>query len=412
MWQGIKNIYHLVVALLANIWHGFPSRKLIVIGVTGTDGKTTTVHMIYEVLKSAGKKVSMVSTLTAIVGGKTFETGLHVTTPNSFALQRYLREAKVVGDEYFIMEVSSHGLDQNRVAFVDFAIGVFTTLAHEHLDYHKTFKNYATAKFKLLHSAKQAVVIPYDGIPKEVLPFAVFETGVKQITTYGITKGDETSKKWNLRLGVPGDFNLLNALATATVASKVGIAKDAIKRALEGFKPIPGRFEEVATGRDFRVVIDFAHKPNALEQVLKTAKDQLKGGRLITLFGCSSERDVLKRPMMGEISARLSDITVLTDDDPRGEDPQKIIDEIADGCLRVSAVEMETDAYDKITKKGEHVFYRIPNRSAAIALVLQKLVKKGDIVMLCGKGHEKTMSIRGVEEPWDEYEEVRKALNL
>src|SRR5205809_3867083 len=158
MWQGCKNIYHLVTSFLANVYYGFPGQKLIVIGVTGTSGKTTTAHMIYEVLKSAGKKVALLSTIQAVIGGKAYDTGFHVTTPDPQRLPKYLKKAIDAGDEYAVIEVSSHALDQNRAAFVNFKIGVLTTLAHEHLDYHKTLENYAKAKFKLLQAAEIAVM--------------------------------------------------------------------------------------------------------------------------------------------------------------------------------------------------------------------------------------------------------------
>lgn len=398
MWQKMKNIYHLIIAFLAATWYGFSSRKLIVIGVTGTDGKTTTVHMIYEILKAAGKKVSMISTIQAFVGGRVYDTGFHVTTSDPIALQRFLKQAVIKDDKYFVLEVSSHGLDQNRVAFVDFAIGVLTTLTHEHLDYHKTFVNYAKAKFKLLHSAKRAMVIPHDGIVQDVKTYLDTETTWRDVTTFGLVKGMETQTQWKFKLKIPGDYNVLNALAAASVSVALRIDRKVIKKALEHFSGIPGRFEEFRTNRDFRVVIDFAHKPNALEQVLKTAREQVKeGGRVIVMYGCASERDVLKRSMMGEISGKLADITVLTDEDPRFEDSLKIIDEIAKGCIRAG------------TKEGKTLF-KIPNRGKAIEFIMQKLARKNDLILLCGKGHEKSINYRGIEEPWSEHEAVALAL--
>lgn len=408
MWQFSKNVYHFFIAFLAALWFGFPSRKLTVIGITGTDGKTTTTHMVYEILKAAGKKVSMISTIQAIVGGKTYDTGFHVTTPDPIALERFLKQAVDHGDKYFVLEVSSHGLDQNRVAFVNFDIGILTTLTHEHLDYHKTFTNYAKAKFKLLRVAN-TVVIPYGDIPKEVLPFADFDMTAKQVITFGLINGNETQKEWKLKLLIPGDFNVLNALAAALAGTFLGLSKTVVRRTLEKFSGIPGRFEEISARGKFRVIIDFAHKPNALEQVLKTAKKELrKNGRIIVMYGCASQRDILKRPMMGEISGRFADISVLTDEDPRWEDSLKIIDEIAKGCIKAGAVEQKIeDGRKNFTK---HVFFKIPNRALAIKFIIRTLAKKGDIILLCGKGHEAAMNYRGVEEPWSEHEAVRKAL--
>ena len=433
----MKNIYHLVVALLANLYYGFPGSKLTVIGVTGTDGKTTTTHMIYEMLKGAGKKVSMLSTIQAVVGGEAYDTGFHVTTPDPHVLPKFLREAVKHGDEYFVLEVSSHALDQNRVAFTRFAIGVLTNLSHEHLDYHKTFARYANAKFSLLRRAQEAVVLPQEGVSKEALLYAEFDNMAKDVFTFGMQKGKETQEKWQLKLSIPGDFNILNALSAASVGVALKLDHNAVKKALEQFKGIAGRYEEMPTGKDFRVVIDFAHKPNALEQVLKTARGELKadraskhhprgvvsqhprggrlaqrslgkvgmdspgvnGGRLIVMYGCASERDVFKRSMMGEISGRLADITVLTDEDPRFEDSMKIIEEIEEGLQKVGA-------------KEDVTYFKIPNRAKAIEFIIQKLARKGDIVLLCGKGHEKSINYRGTEEPWSEEGAVRKALAI
>lgn len=398
MWQKTKNVYHYFVALLAAIWYGFPSRKLTVIGVTGTDGKSTTTNMIYEILKAVGKKVSMVSTVRAVVGKKTYDLGFHVTTPDAIGLGRFMKQAVTAGDEYFVVEISSHGLDQNRAAFIRFAIGVLTTLTHEHLDYHKTFAGYANAKFKLLRGAQEAVILPHGGIPEEVASYADFENTAKHVVWFGLTNGNETQTTWKFKLKIPGDYNILNALAAASVGEMLGIPKIAIKKALENFQGIAGRFEDVVIGRDFRVVIDFASTPHSLEQVLKTARLQVEEGRVIAVFGSASQRDLQKRPKMGEISGRLADITVLTDEDPRWEDSTKILDEIAEGGLKAGAVE------------GKSLF-KIPDRAKAIEFVINKLARKGDIILLCGKGHEKSISIQGVETPWSEHEAVRKALS-
>lgn len=400
MWQRIKNYYHLTEAFIANIVFRFPSRNLIVIGVTGTEGKTTTTHMIYKILHSTDKKVSMLSTLHAIVADSIYETGLHVTTPRPLVLQKLLRKAVDGGSSYFVLEVTSHALDQNRVAFVKFDIAVLTTLSHDHLDYHKTFENYVKTKFKLLAFACTAVVVPQENLPRAMI--SLLRKVKLKIVSYGKKNGNYTQSQWRLKLKVPGEFNVHNALAATAVASELGIAKAIIRDALENFQSIPGRMEEVYESKGFRIFIDFAHKPHALEEAIKTAKTLLKKGRVIVMFGCPSERDVMKRPMMGEISARLADITVLTDDDPRFEDPQTIINEIAEGCVRAGAQEYQ------ISKK--HIFYKIPNRKMAIEFIIKELAQKGDIILLCGKGHEKSMSIKGVEYTWSEHDAVAQAL--
>lgn len=408
MWQQLKNIYHYITALAANIYYGFPARKLTVIGITGTSGKTTTTYMTYEVLQAAGYKVSMLSTIKAAIGGKDLDTGFHVTTPDPHALPKYLRQAVDNGDTHFVLEISSHALDQNRAAFVHFTIGVLTTLAHEHLDYHKTMANYARAKFKLLHQADK-VVLPVHGIDEKLKPAVSYDAVAKRAITFGINEGDENQKDWQLDLQMPGEFNLKDALAAATVAKLLGVKKDVIKKALSHITSLPGRFEEIANDRGFRIIIDFAHKPDALEGVLSVAQKEVKKpGRVIVLFGSASQRDVLKRPIMGEIAGRLADITVLTDEDPRFEDPMKIIDEIAAGCKKAGAKEKHESS--KNQENNEHVYYKISDRKTAIDFIINTVAKPGDIVLLCGKGHETSMNYNGVEKPWSEQQAVQDAL--
>ncbi len=408
MWQRSKNIYHLVTSFAANFFYGFPGRRLVVIGVTGTSGKTTTTHMIYEILKVAGLKVSTLSSIRAVIGGKEFDTGFHVTTPDPHVLPRFLKMAADHGDKYFVLEVSSHALDQNRAAFIPFHIGVLTTLAHEHLDYHKTMENYANAKFKLLHASDMAVV-PAVGLGDSIKQTVGFDR-LKKVVSFGLKDGDQTQKAWNFHLKMPGEFNILNALAAATVGSLLKLDRKTIKKALENFSGIPGRFEELKTNKNFRVVIDFAHKPDALEQLLLSAKKEIKNsGRIIVMYGCASQRDTLKRPIMGEISGRLAEVTILTDEDPRFEEPIKIINEIAEGCLKAGAQFVKVQDFEHLPHG--HLFYKIPNRKEAIEFILTKLAKKDDIVLLCGKGHEKSMNYKGKELPWSEHEVVKGALS-
>lgn len=411
MLQNLKNIYHLGQSLIANIYYGFPGRKLTVLGVTGTSGKTTTTLMLYEILKAAGYKVSVLSTLKAVIGGKDYDTGFHVTTPDPHILPKYLKQAIDNGDKYFVLEVSSHALDQNRAAFVPFKVGILTSFAHEHLDYHKTLANYAKAKFKLLHSAKTAI-LPVDVLNEELKKEVQFDKLISKMKTIGIDKGDETQKEWKLKPTLPGDYNIINSLAAATAATEVGVAKDVIVKAIKEFKGIPGRYEEIPNNKGIKLIIDFAHKPDALEAVLNVAREKLgtnSKGRVIVLYGCASERDVLKRPIMGEISGRLAEVSILTDEDPRNEDPMKILNEIAEGSLKAGAIEQKMNEEKDVNSK-KHVFYKIPDRSLAIEYSINKIAKKGDILLFCGKGHEQSMNYNGVEKPWSEHSAVQKAL--
>ncbi|MBP9719144.1 MAG: UDP-N-acetylmuramyl-tripeptide synthetase [Candidatus Levybacteria bacterium] len=411
MLQWFKNQYHLSTAFLANIYYRFPSRHLTIIGITGTSGKSTTTHMVYSILKQAGYRVAMLSTVKGVIGGKEYDTGFHVTTPDPHNLPKYLRQAVDSGDQYFVLEVSSHALDQNRAAFVHFKVGVLTTLAHEHLDYHKTMINYAKAKFKLLQQATFAVA-PAVGLDETIKEAVGFGDIQKKLTTFGLEKGDLNQNDWKLSLSMPGDFNMLDALAAAAASELVGVKKEIIKKSLATFEGIQGRFEEIPTKKDFRIVIDFAHKPDALEGVIRACRQQVKGkGRIIVMYGLASQRDTLKRPIMGEISGRLAEITVLTDEDPRFEEPMKIINEVAVGCKKAGAKEGERGKGKGESYKG-NMYFKIPNRKEAIEFIVTKLARKDDIILLCGKGHEASMNYMGKELPWSEHKAVKAALAL
>ncbi len=375
MWQSLKNIYHLAMAVVANLWFGFPSKKLTVIGVTGTDGKTTTVNLIYHILKTAGKQVSMISSVGAVINSKNYETGFHVTTPSSWKLQKFIKKA----EGYLVLEVTSHALDQYRVWGIDFAIGVLTNVTNEHLDYHKTWEQYVKVKSKLLKNAKIAIVNKDDNSYGVISNFQ-FPISNKLIT-YGL-------KNFSFKTKLMGEFNKYNILAAAAAAKTLGIKDQVIKKAIASFQLPIGRMEVVYNGA-FMVIIDFAHTPNALEQALSTVKKNVSG-RLIHIFGSAGERDFQKRPEMGRVSSKYADIIILTAEDPRSESVDKIIEEIESG----------------IKKSG---VLRVQNRQEAINTAI-KMAKKGDVVLLTGKGHEQSMNYGRGEEPWSEHEAVKQAL--
>ena len=353
--QKLKNIYHLFQAILATIINGFPSTKLKVIGVTGTDGKTTTTHLIAHILKVAGKKVSFVSSIVA--------SGFHVTTPSSFALQKLLRRSVDNHDEYFVLETTSHALDQNRVWGIKYEVGVITNITHEHLDYHKNYEDYVKTKSKLLKMAK---------------------VGIKN-----------TDKIVNIIKTIPNltKFNQSNYSSAYNVCKQLGLSDEKILKAMKTFQLPKGRLDLVYDN-DFKIIIDFAHTPNALLQLLPgIRKLYLKGnGRLIHVFGSAGLRDFTKRPMMGEASDKFSDIIFLTEEDYRTEDPKKICQQIA----------------SEIKNKNYEI---IIDRQEAIELAI-KTAKKDDVVVLTGKAHEKSLCRGKIEYPWDEYEAVKKALKI
>ncbi len=346
----------------ASEFYGDPSNKLKVIGVTGTKGKTTTVHIIYHILSSLGKKVGMVSSIAAKVGNKEFDTGFHVTSPDCLTLQKLLADMVKAGCEYAVIEVSSHGIKQKRIAGVNFDTAVLTNIAPEHLDYHKTFEEYKKVKMSFINSAKNKVICP----PK---------------TDINI---------------LPGLFNNLNAEAAIRALSFYGIDKNEAVSTLDSFRLPAGRLEETEN-EGVKIFIDFAHTPNSLEAALTYLRTKTKR-KLISVFGCAGERDKRKRFQMGKISVSLADFSVFTAEDPRREDLGVILGRVSKGAKSVGA------------KEGQN-FVRIYERGEAIAYALS-IAKKGDVIGIFGKGHEKSLAYgsesfgKVFEHPWSDQEAV------
>lgn len=387
MLESLKGLYHLAIAILANIWFGWPSRKLTVIGVTGTDGKTTTTTLIYEILKKAGYKASKITSVHAIVGKREYDTGFHVTTPNPWYVQKYLREALESGNTHMVLEVTSHGLSQHRVWGVKFAVGVITNVTHEHLDWHGTFKKYLEAKLTLLRRAKIAV-INRDEADLYLASLPLLQK--KQYITYGIRRDSMINPKtYPFKTKLPGEFNRYNVLASLAVADALGIARAVATQAVSQFSGIAGRME-VVQEKPFRVIVDFAHTPNALHKALSTVRKMTKKN-LIHVFGSAGLRDKTKRPLMGQASSQYSDVIVLTEEDYRTEDVNMIMDAIASG------ISPEKDVH------------RYPSRNEALNFALRE-AKPGDLVMVTGKGHEKSLCRGRKEYPWSDQEEIRKIL--
>jgi UDP-N-acetylmuramoyl-L-alanyl-D-glutamate--2,6-diaminopimelate ligase len=391
--QKAVNLFrHLPTAVLANILYGFPSRKMTVIGVTGTDGKTTTVNMIYQILKAAGKKVSMVSTINAEIAGKSYDTGFHVTNPDPMMLQKFIKMATQAGEEMLVLEVTSHGLDQYRAWGVHFDVGVITNITHEHLDYHKTWENYFLAKSKLIKQVKLAIL---NRAEDHYGRLRGLTSG--KVVSFGLTKqADFNPVKFPFKLAIPGQYNVLNALAASAVAVHFDVDSKIIKQTLEHFSSLDGRMNAIQNSRGIKIIVDFAHTPNALKEALQALKP-LTTGRLIAVFGAAGARDVEKRALMGEISARYADLTVITAEDPRGELDQ-INAQILEGAQKAKG------------ELGRNVYIE-GDRGKAIEMAINKLAKKGDTVGIFGKGHEKSMNYSGkFEEPWSDHEAVQKAL--
>ena len=380
--QKVKNLFHLFEAIIANIYYGFPSRKLKVIGVTGTDGKTTTTSLIYHILKSSGKKVSMISTVYAKVGSQEFDTGLHTTTPSSFMVQKFLALAVKNNDEYFVLETTSHALDQNRVFGVKYYIGVLTNVTHEHLDYHTTYENYLKTKTELLSSAETAVINKDDKSFKEVKRIL----DGKKIYTY-----DHTHYNVLKHCNDLPEFNKANYLAAYTACKILGIDKNEILNYLSCFKLPAGRLE-IVYDKNFKVIVDFAHTPNAIENVLREIRRIYlkKGGRLIHVFGSAGLRDATKRPAMGAASDKYADFSIITEEDYRTENSRDIADQIASGF------------------KTKKYIYELDRKKAIEKAV--SMAQKNDLIVCTGKSHEQSLCRGKTEFPWDEKKAIMETI--
>jgi UDP-N-acetylmuramoyl-L-alanyl-D-glutamate--2,6-diaminopimelate ligase len=409
------------LAWLSAAWHGFPARQLTMIGVTGTDGKTTTVNLIYHILRGAGLKAGMISTVNAVIGEDTLDTGLHTTTPDAPDVQRLLAHMVAAGTEICVLEVTSHGLAQQRVAACDFDVAVVTNVTHEHLDIHGTLEAYQAAKASLFQGlmlghrkpgvAKTAILNGGDSsyaylssYPADVkLTYNVGQPG--DVVARHVTKEADRTRfevhahygRFPVETSLPGAFNVFNVLAATATALSLGVEPQAIQAGVAAMHSVPGRMERMDRGQPFTAIVDFAHTPNSLRRALEAARGLAAGeGRVIVVFGCAGLRDVEKRPMMGRIAAELADYTLLTAEDPRTEDLNTIIEEIAEGCREEEGVEGET-------------FERVPDRGAALARAVA-LARPGDVVIACGKGHEQSMCFGETEYPWDDRQALVAAI--
>lgn len=427
-------------AWLAAAWEGFPSRQLVVIGVTGTDGKTTTANILFNILRAAGVRAGLLSTIKADIGGAEELLELHVTTPESPVIQRYLRRMVDAGLTHCVLEVTSHALAQHRATAVDFDLAVVTNITHEHLDYHGSYEAYFAAKRRLFEyllddlirvpslnrrkvGLRRAAVLNRDDGSYAPLweflagrPLDVFRYGLGQTAT-----GDEESldaAATDIEYGphettlalhlagagplpvhapLPGVFNVYNMLAAAAAARALGVAPETVRDGLESVPDLSGRMERVDQGQPFLVVVDFAHTPNALERAIAAARGMISDdGRVIAVFGSAGKRDVAKRRLMAEVAARTADVAVLTAEDPRTESLDDILAMMAGAAAGAGGVEGET-------------FRRVADRGRAIYLALT-LARPDDIVLICGKGHEQSMCFGTIEYPWDDRDATRAAL--
>lgn len=386
-------------------WFGHPERKIKMIGVTGTNGKTTITNVIKHILMSTGHKTGLIGTIRNEIGDEVFETSN--TTPMAFEFMQLLDKMVKAGCEYVVMEVSSFGLVQNRIGSSWFGIALFTNLTQDHLDYHKNMENYYQAKKKLFDICDSAICNIDDDYGKRLfgeiscdkLTFSTRESasfyadGIKIKPTGSSFWFCNEGKSHFVKAKIPGLFNVSNLTAAMAACLKAGVPLDKIIAAVENYSGVKGRCEVIPTGRDFTVICDYAHTPDAIENVLRSVKEYTSG-RLICLFGCGGDRDSTKRPLMAQAAAKYADKLIVTSDNPRTEDPEVIIKDILTGL---------TDAkvpYDVVTDRREAIYHAL------------KIAEKGDIIVLAGKGHEDYQIIGEKKNHFDEREVVAEGLKL
>ncbi len=412
--------------LAAGFYH-YPARHLTLLGVTGTDGKTTTTNLLHKILLAAGFSAGMISTVGAVIGEQEVDTGFHVTTPEAIDVQRFLAQMVSVGLTHVVLETTSHGFAQHRVDACEFDVGVITNITHEHLNDHGTFENYRAAKSRLL--TELAVTQPkFQGNPRlavlnrddnsfEYLCSIVDGLESVHWVSYGLHPEADLraenvlyapgglrcdvvglDKYFHLESKLTGRFNVYNCLAAVAAAIEgLHIEVKDIQNGIAALNGVPGRMEIIDLGQDFLAMVDFAHTPNALQNVLATVREISQGGRIIALFGSAGLRDRQKRIMMSEISIDMADITILTAEDPRTESLDAILSEM--GRAAEARGGQEGCTYWRIADRGQAVRFAV------------SLAQPGDVVVACGKGHEQSMCFGTIEYPWDDRVAMRSALS-
>lgn len=413
-------------------WRDFPSRSLRVVGVTGTDGKTTTTNLLFNILKAAGIRAGMISTVNAVIGNQTLDTGLHTTTPDADDVQNYLAQMRDAGLTHCVLEVTSHGLAHHRVDGTQFDVAVVTNITHEHLDLHGSREAYRAAKARLFEMAPAHVLNGDDAYSfdhlKNIAAEKRFVYSIKKTADGGRKTKGEAAPSPVLRLpsdqilatdiihaptalrftaqtprgeiaitsGLIGDYNISNILAAIGAALALDVPSEAIAQGVASLPGVPGRMERIDEGQAFGAIVDFAHTPNALENALNAARG-ITAGKLIAVFGCAGERDRQKRPMMAKVAARLADIAIFTAEDPRRESLDDIFAQMDAGVAQLPREE----------KRAQ--IAHVKDRGDAIARACS-IAQPGDTVIACGKGHEQSMCFGSVEHDWDDRAAMRRAL--
>lgn len=422
----LRMFWHKLKGMAAAVRYGFPGRKMVVIGVTGTNGKTTTAHMIEHLLRSAGKKVAMVSTVALTIDGKSKPNKSKKTTLSPFLTQKFLKKCTKKKVEYVVIEASSHALHQSRLWGIPFTISTITNITHEHLDYHKTMQKYADAKKILFQMVSENCKKGESKYLKEIPHRHAFvlntddrfyndfvNISCPKKTSYGIDQGDLQAQKVTyskygskfalrykyyqvgVQLPLAGAFNVENALAAAGVALNCKLTLEEIKNGLESFKGVPGRLETIKSPKGFDVIVDFALTPDALDKLYKTLKETVQN-RLVGIIGSCGDRDQKKRPDMGRIVAEHTHITIVTDEEPYSENPMQIMEAVLEGAKQI--------------KKLNNDLHLIEDRYKAIEFAV-KNAEEGDVIVVTGMGNFTTRSMNDGPMVWDERDVVREIIS-
>jgi UDP-N-acetylmuramoyl-L-alanyl-D-glutamate--2,6-diaminopimelate ligase len=396
----LKRPYHffktgLAKGLPARIKYRFPDKKLKIIAITGTDGKTTSSTLLYHLLQENGKKVALISTVGAYIGEQKIETGFHVTSPSPDQLFAFMRQMIQKETEYLVLEFTSQGAYQYRLFGIKPEIAGITNIDQDHFDYHLNYQNYLEAKASVMQKAKTVVLNEHDQSYyrlKKLFPsnkYNVLEYSQENKLTSKIEKA--------IKERFPERFNQNNARLVSTIALELGLDKDQISQSLISFEGVPGRMQFIENKKGIKIVVDFAHTPQGLRSALTALRFIMKKhkmpGKLISVYGCAGLRDAIKRPMMGQIGVELADLVVFTAEDPRTEDVWSIIRQMKEAL-----------------SEGHNKVVSIPNRQEAINFAINKLSKRGDLVAILGKGPEKSMCYGTEETPWSDEDTVKKAL--
>jgi len=404
---------HLIESMVFATAYGFPGKKMRIIGVTGTNGKTTTSFMIHRMLVEAGYKAGLMTTVANGIGRDIVPQMAHTTTASAPELHKRLKEFSDKGVDWVVLETTSHALAQHRVWGIPYEIAVLTNITHEHLDYHKTFERYIAAKRMLFEAAAKH---PHGfGIANADDPnCAAFLSAVTETETYGIVDGSLKAvnvqlngdgstyeavigdEHYSIRCNIPGEFNVYNSLAAVSVGRRIGLTREQIEQGIAALESVEGRMNTIDEGQAFSVIVDFAHTPDSFERLLSDLRKSTTG-KLVAVFGSAGRRDEEKRWTQGEIAGKYCDEIVLTEEDDRDIDGNLILSQIAEGAARSGKVK-------------DKDMYLVLDRPSAIRFAMTRVASKDDVVILLGKGHEKTIERADGEHPWDEAGEARAAI--